>query len=229
MPHITAVPVEVNGKMAGSLPFNVTNITGYTDPAHIGGSHALCVFINVVSLLWVALFSWLTDWAINFCLSKSREEICPRIRIADRSWYRIEKKREKTRKCIWSSVNFAILWSNLASLIYCYSGAGNCILYYETNTQMQDAKVMLILCAAITYLIQLCETRFHLQKQRKSSDVLLTALHDELKSKPVGITWKATCFHLKSHGDGVEREVTHTEVCIPCFAYKTINNKLASR
>ena len=204
----------------------LTNITGYTEPLQIGGSHALCVFIIVISLLWAVLFSWVTFKAIDFCFRESRKEICPRI--ADSSWYRIEKKRDKTRKCIWSSVNFAILWSNLASLIYCYGRAGNCILYYETNTQMTNAKAILILCAAITYLIQLYETRFHLQKQRKSSDVLLTALHDELKSKPVGITWKATCFHLKNVRGINEREVTHTEVFL-VLPKKTINNKLAAR
>ena len=210
-PHITAVPAAVNGKMSGPPPFvRGGNVTGNTEPLHIAGSNALCQFINVVSTLWVALFSWVTFWAISYCLSKSRKEICPRI--ADSSWYRIEKKRGKTLKCIWSSVNFAILWSNLASLIYCYSGSGNCILYYETSTQMTDAVGFFIFCAAITYLIQLYETKFHLQKQRKSSDVLLTALHDELKSKPVGITWKATCFHLEYTDKGDRKEVKHTEV-----------------
>ena len=77
---------------------------------------------------------------------------------------------------------------------------------------MTNAKLMLIFCAAFTYVVQLVETKFHLQKQRKSSDVLLTALHDELQSKPVGLEWRATCFHLECTHKGDRKEVKHTEV-----------------
>ena len=176
---------------------NITDVD-IPEPVHIAGSHALCVFISFVTALWSFLLSWVT-YSAYWCFFRHRsrrDTISPYKVFSD--VYRNEIKLAKTLRCTWSSINFAILWSNLSSLIYCHSGSENCILYYKTDSEMTNVEYLFIMCVITTYLIQLVETIRHLREQTElSSAVLITALiQQELKSKPV-VEWTASCCTMK--------------------------------
>ena len=181
-----------------------------TEDVHIAGSHTLCVFINTVSMLWVGVFSWLTYMFFHYCTRKT-ERISPDK--TETVKFRDQEKRAKTIMRVWSFINFAILWLNMLVLIYCHSGSRNCVLYYESDSEMTNARGMLIICAVCTYSIQLFENIKDRLSHRSSRHVMITTLHEDLLQliywqKPV-IRWKATCYH--NVGEG-ETEETHNEV-----------------
>ena len=180
-----------------------------TEDVHIAGSRALCVFINTVSMLWVCVFSWLTYVLFRKTDMRISPDKTETVKFRDLEKY----KRAKTIMRVWSFINFAILWLNMLVLIYCHSGSRNCILYYESDSKMTNARAMLIICAVCTYSIQLFENISDRLSRRSSRHVMITTLHEDLLQliywqKPV-IRWKATCYHNFGEGD---TEETHNEV-----------------
>ena len=180
---------------------HANNTKDNQEDLHIARFHAFGVFINTVSMLWLLLFFWLT-FVIMYCFTYKRMEISP-------DKYKDLKKSAKTIMRVWSLINFVILWLNMPVIIYCYTGSKNCALYYEDETSMTNAVHMFIACAATTYMFQLIENiAYHQGKHKKSSDVLITALHEDLLKliywqKPV-IKWTATCYHKIERNETVE-------------------------
>ena len=217
--QITDTNMETGNITTKTMNLSHANITKENqEDLHIAGSHALCVFINTVSMLWLGVFSWLT-FMIMKCYIYKRMKISP-------DKYRHLKKSAKTFWRVWAFINFVILWLNMPVIIYCYTGSRNCVLYYEDETSMTNAAGMLILCAATTYVVQLFENIvFHRRKYKESNDVLITTLHDHLLQliywqKPV-IKWTATCYHTIGKGDTVE---THNEVILCSNNYDHFNS-----
>lgn len=202
----------------GNITTNTLNVSHANiikdnqEDSHIAGSHALCVFINTVSMLWVCAFCWLTVMTMSFCIDKMRISLDE---TADK--YRDVKKSAKTFTRVWSFINFVILWLNIPVIIYCHIGSRNCFLYSKTT----GAGLMLFFCAVITYVIQLHETIFlHRWKDSQSGDVLITAPVTMLHQHPLQLIywekpvfkWTAKCYHTIGEDDMVTTSTTHTEV-----------------
>ena len=205
--QITDTNMETGNITTNTMNVSHANITkDNKEDLHIASFHALCVFINTVSMLWLLLFFWLT-FAVMYYFMYKRMEISP-------DKYKDLKKSAQTIMHVWSFINFVILWLNMPVIIYCYTGSRICVLYYEDETSMIRGVGLFIACAAPTYMFQLIENiAYHRGKHKKSSHVLITALHEDLLQliywqKPV-IKWTATCYHKLERNETVE---THTEV-----------------
>ncbi len=175
----------------------------------IAGSHALCVFINTVSMIWIILFQWTIVFIINLFNYCVWRKVGPER--AKTKPYRRFLRIEKLVTQVWSVINFIILWTNLSFIIYCYTPNHNCVLYHEDASGHTNAGAMLIVCAVCTYVAQLIEGIIHFCQHRRTTAALLTSLQEKMShlisvEKPV-VKWTATC----SHQSGDDTVVTHTE------------------
>ncbi len=203
MDDISNMTNNINWKTVG-------NGSDDTNPSvQIAGSHALCVFINTVSMIWISLFIWMTIiilWLLDYCIWR---KVGPER--AKAKSYRRFLLTEKWVIQVWSGINFTILWSNLSFIIYCYTPHHNCVLYYEDDTSMTNAGAMLIVATACTYVAQFVEAMLHFHQHRKTTESMLNSLQEKMShlisaEKPV-VKWTATC----SHTSGNDRVVTHKE------------------
>ncbi len=189
---------------------SVNNGSDDSNPSvQIAGSHALCVFINVVSMVWVIVFSWMIIiilYLFDYCLWR---KVGPE-RVKTESYRRFLKTRKIITQ-VWSVINFLILWSNLSFIIYCYTPHNSCVLYHKDDSSKTNAASMLIVCAICTYVAQFLEGMYHFYQHKRIPEALLTSLHEKIShlistEKPV-VRWTAMCFH----NEGDDRVVTHEE------------------
>lgn len=190
-----------------------TNAASNFEELQIAGSHALCVFITVIGIFWIAVW-W---WAFLIILGRFRSKL-KGIDQAQMVKYREEKKKVKTLHNVWSFINFAILWLNISAIIYCYITPEDCVLkFLEINSRS-----FFFWVGGWSYVLQLIKNVFSI-RQKKYISVVSTAFHDEIvrlicREKPV-IKWLARCYHLEPDpGDdtpgGVYDFTTHTKVFI---------------
>ncbi|XP_068719003.1 uncharacterized protein [Montipora capricornis] len=152
------------------------NITNSVEGSiHIAGSHALAVFINVISIVWICCFFQISIvlFRLNCCLSKN-----------------------KTLAGLLSGVNFMILWMDAVVLIYCYSGFGNCVLFPADGNGM----VVLFVATPFSYVVQfVVDCVIPLNRVEDRRNVVTTDFVNELehliyKERPV-VKWTAEYYN----------------------------------
>ncbi len=160
-------------------------------------SHALCVFINTVSMIWIILFIWsifIILWLLDYCIWR---KVGPEK--AKTESYRHFLRAQKSVIQVWSVINFIILWTNLSFIIYCYTRHDSCVLYHEDDNSITNAAAMLIVAAACTYVAQFIEGGLHFRQHNRTTDVLLTSLQEKIThlikvEKPI-VKWTVTRSH----------------------------------
>ncbi len=165
--------------------------------AQLAGSHALCVFINTVSMIWIVLFVWtifIILWLLDYCIWR---KVGPEK--AKTESYRQFLRAQKSVIQVWSVINFVILWTNLSFIIYCYTQHDSCVLYHEDDNSITNAAAMLIVAAVCTYVAQLVEGGLHFRQHTRTTEVLLTSLQEKIthlikEEKPI-VKWTVTRSH----------------------------------
>ncbi len=181
----------------------VNNGSENSNPSAV--AHALSVFINTVSWIWVIVFMWLIltiPQLFDYCQWR---KVGPE-RAKTESYRRFLKTRKIITQ-VWSVINFLILWSNLSFIIYCYT-----LFYQEDDRSMTGAAGMFIVAAFSTYVAQLAEGIYHFFKHSRTTEALLTSLQEKMShlittEKPV-VKWTAICYHGGGEDSVVE---THKE------------------